>query len=165
LPEAEKRGGKTEKPGEEQEWDEKGKQAENAGGQMKKENRWKMPEDKWKRRGFSLRLPVTYQQPHPPPLFPNSPFPLHPPQQRSRRMIQQQSLPPLLFRPMPLFPLHSASRTISQHREIPLLFSPQPHPQFVAVKSLISNPPKLIIYSVSYARRKDGVPVFAEKIV
>jgi hypothetical protein len=36
LSEAEKRGRKTEKPGAEQEWNEKGKQAENAGRQMKK---------------------------------------------------------------------------------------------------------------------------------
>ena len=65
--------------------------------------------------------------PHPLPQLP-PPFP-HPPQRRSIRMIQIQLLPPLSH-PHPL--LH-------------------PPPQFVAVKSLMLEPPKFV-YNVYYER-------------
>lgn len=73
------------------------------------------------------------------PLFP------HPPQQKRRRMIQiQLSQPdPLLLRPKPLppHPPQQQSRMMSHRQEdIPFPLS-HPHPQFVAVKSLMLNPP------------------------
>lgn len=57
-------------------------------------------------------------------------------------MIQQQLLSPPSPQvlPFPHPPQQERSRRI-QIQDIPLLFS-QPHPQFVAVKSLISFPPK-----------------------
>ena len=59
--------------------------------------------------------------PHPLPL---NPFPPHPPQQQSRRMIHR-------------------------HEDIPLPLS-HPHPQFVAVKSLMLNPPVGLLFTVLY---------------
>ena len=67
-------------------------------------------------------------------------------------MIQQQLSPqPSLFlkNPPPHPPQH-ARRMMIQIQDIPLLLS-HPHPQFVAVKSLISFSSEIIIYNVSYA--------------
>lgn len=72
-------------------------------------------------------------------------------------MIQQQSPPPLPPKVFPQpFPFpQNARRISSQHQEMPLFPSqPQPHPQLVAVKSLISFSSEIIIYSVSYAPAK-----------
>lgn len=67
-------------------------------------------------------------------------------------MIQQ--LPLSLFRPIPL-PLHppqQESRSRIQIREEQLLLLSHPHPQFVAVKSLILFPPEISFTLVSYAK-------------
>lgn len=113
-----------------------------------------------KGRGNNLCLP-RYQQPQP--LLP------HPPQSRSSTiMIQQESLPLLQPHPFPhpLFPHRHIRQMIqriqlqelSPKRLFPLpqpqlLLHPHlssPHPQFVAAKSLIVNPPGFV-YTSYYA--------------
>ena len=74
---------------------------------------------------------------HPQPLLPK------PPQQKRSRMIQRQlsfpqPFPPNVFPPHP--PQQQSSRMIHRQEDMPLPFS-HPHPQFVAVKSLMLNPP------------------------
>lgn len=112
-----------------------------------------------------LMISVFYQQLqllHPHPLFGKKPHPLFPPHppNMNKRMSSRQLLshpphpllPPQKFIPLPL--PHRENRIRSQHQEIPLLLLSHPHVQFVAVKSFISNPPKLIIYSVLYVTVK-----------
>lgn len=93
--------------------------------------------------------------------FPN-PFP----QKKRRRMIQIQSHPPPqpdpeCPQPFPNpFPQKRRRRIIRQHGEmlhpfppqiVPLLSQPQPHPQFVALSSLIFiKPPIGFHYTLSY---------------
>lgn len=114
-----------------------------------------------KGRGNNLCPPQRYQQPQP--LLP------HPPQSRSSTiMIQQESLPLLQPHPFPhpLFPHRHIRQMIqriqlqelSPKRLFPLpqpqlLLHPHlssPHPQFVAAKSLIVNPPGFV-YTSYYA--------------
>lgn len=87
-------------------------------------------------------------QSHPPPPKEPQPFPhpqplcSNPPQQQSRiRMRNMQLHPPLL-----------------------LLSHPQPHPQFVAAKSLILFPPDIFLYTPSYVRLLAPVYYFSKKI-
>lgn len=89
---------------------------------------------------------------HPQPLFPN------PPQQQRRRMIHRQlSLPhPLPPNPFPHPPQQQRRRIIHRQEDIPFPFS-HPHPQFVAVKSLMLNPPNRFIYSSILCRRRKSV--------
>lgn len=95
----------------------------------------------------------------------------HPPQSRSSTMIIQQESPfpqPQLLLPHPLFP-HRHIRQMIQRMQLqepfpkrlfPLphpqvLLHPHrssPHPQFVAAKSLIVNPPDFV-YSSYYAKK------------
>ena len=87
------------------------------------------------------------QHPHP---FPLNVLPPNPPQQQSRRMIQRQlSLPhPFPLNVLPPHPPQQQSRRIIHRQEdIPFPLS-HPHPQFVAVKSLMLNPPFRFIYSL-----------------
>lgn len=93
------------------------------------------------------------QHPHPHPLPPN------PPQQKSRRMIHRQlSLPhPLPLNVLPPHPPQQQSRRIIHRQEdIPFPLS-HPHPQFVAVKSLMLNPPFRFIYSFIVCVRRKSV--------
>ena len=87
---------------------------------------------------------MSAQQPHP--LWPN------PPQQKRSRMINRQLSfpPPLPLNPFPPHPPQQQSRRmIHRHEDIPLPLS-HPHPQFVAVKSLILNPPVGLLFTVLY---------------
>ena len=91
---------------------------------------------------------------HPHPLLPN------PPQQKSRRMIHRQlSLPhPFPLNVLPPHPPQQQSRRIIHRQEdIPFPLS-HPHPQFVAVKSLMLNPPFRFIYSFILCVRRKSVP-------
>ena len=80
------------------------------------------------------------------------PFPPNPPQQQRSRMIHRQlsfpqPFPPNPFPPQP--PQQQSRRMIHRHEDIPLPLS-HPHPQFVAVKSLILNPPVGLLFTVLY---------------
>ena len=86
---------------------------------------------------------------HPHPLLPN------PPQQQSRRMIHRQlslphPLPPNVLPPHP--PQQQSRRMIHRQEDIPFPLS-HPHPQFVAVKSLMLNPPIRLLFTVLRPRR------------
>ena len=97
------------------------------------------------------------QHPHP---FPLNVLPPNPPQQQSRRMIQRQlSLPhPFPLNVLPPHPPQQQSRRIIHRQEdIPFPLS-HPHPQFVAVKSLMLNPPFRFIYSFILCVRRKSVP-------
>ena len=89
---------------------------------------------------------------HPQPLFPN------PPQQQRRRMIHRQlSLPhPFPPNPFPHPPQQQRRRMIHRQEDMPFPFS-HPHPQFVAVKSLMLNPPNRFIYSSILCRSRKSV--------
>ena len=82
-----------------------------------------------------------------------------PPQKRRRRIIQRQLLlllsqphPPLLKKPELPLP-QQLKRIIIQIIELQL-HPPSLHPQFVAVKSLISDLLKFMFYSIYYVNGK-----------
>lgn len=92
--------------------------------------------------GQAVRIFRIDQQPHP--LLPN------PPQQKSRRMIHRQlSFPhPLPLNVLPPHPPQQQSRRmIHRQEDIPFPLS-HPHPQFVAVNSLMLNPPIRLFFTV-----------------
>ena len=88
------------------------------------------------------------------------PFPPHPHNRSSKMIIQLQSFPQPLCcpQPQPLLPfpqqhkikriqiieLQSPKHLPSPHPLFPVQESSHPHPQFVAAKSLIVNPPDFV---------------------
>lgn len=97
---------------------------------------------------FKVDVPLYFQQQNPPP----NPLPL-PPQQKSRRIIHRQLLPPQPHpslppkNPLPHPPPQQQSRIINQiiEEQPPLLFPSHPHPQFVAAKSLMFKSSNILI--------------------
>lgn len=83
-------------------------------------------------------------------MFPKKPLLLpHPPQRSNKIMMRhEQSLPPP--HPQPLFPLPQNKRMRIKKRQLLFPLSPQSHPQFVAVKSLIFYPPNNFDYTKLY---------------
>ena len=94
--------------------------------------------------GHLTRFGREDQHPHP--------FPPKPPQQQRRRMIHRQLSLPHPF-PLKVLPPHPPQqqrrRMIHRQEDIPFPFS-HPHPQFVAVKSLMLNPPVELLFTVLY---------------
>ena len=90
------------------------------------------PPQQQRRRMIHRQLSLPQPLPHPP-----QPLPPQPPQQQRRRMIQRQELfspHPFPFPPHPQLFVHPLS---------------QPHPQFVAVNSLIvKSSERFLIYNV-----------------
>ena len=107
--------------------------------------------------------PLLHPHPLPQPLLSPSPLP-HPPQQMRSRMIHRQLLSPpqplLHPNPLPQPPQQMRRRMIHKQEFIPLPHPlSHPHPQFVAVNSLMLNPPDRFIlqfYSMPETKKCSG---------